>query len=168
MIEFHLRHGAQALAVPMHAGKSVSLTDEERRTLIKFAVECAGKRAPVIAHVSDAGTGIAAALARAAQDAGAAAIVATTPYYWTPPPAMVLQHFVQIGAAVDIPFFVLNAPEDMAGSKINADLALKLIEQAAEFRWCRGFEPRLAIHDRAVDRRCARAARLSRCWPATN
>jgi 4-hydroxy-tetrahydrodipicolinate synthase len=133
MIEFHLRHGAQALAVPMHAGESVSLTDEERRTLIRFAVECTGKRAPVVGHVSDAGTGIAAALARTAQDAGAAAIVATTPYYWTPPPAMVLQHFAEIGAAVDIPFFVLNAPEDMAGSKINTDLALKLIERRPNF-----------------------------------
>jgi 4-hydroxy-tetrahydrodipicolinate synthase len=133
MLEFHLRHGAQALAVPMHAGESVSLTDDERRTLIKFAVECAGKRAPVIAHVSDSGTGIAAALARAAQEAGAAAIVATTPYYWTPPPAMVLQHFAEIGSAVEIPFFVLNAPEEMAGSKINADLALKLIEKRPNF-----------------------------------
>lgn len=133
MIEFHLRHGAQALAVPMHVGESVSLTDEERRALIKFAVDCVNKRAPVIAHVSDAGTGIAAALARAAQDAGAAAIIATTPYYWTPPPAMVLEHFVQIGAAVDIPFLVFNAPEDMAGSRINAALALKLIERRPNF-----------------------------------
>ena len=133
MIDFHLRNGADALAVPMHAGESVSLTDDERRTLIEFAVERAGKRVPVIAHVSDAGTGIAAALARHAQAAGAAAIVATTPYYWTPPPAMLLEHFLQIGAAVDIPFFVLNAPEDMAGSKINADLALKLIAKLANF-----------------------------------
>ena len=133
MIEFHLRHGAQALAVPMHVGESVSLTDEERRAQIKFAVDCTAKRAPVIAHVSDAGTGIAAALARAAQDAGAAAIIATTPYYWTPPPAMILEHFAQIGAAVDIPFFVFNAPEDMAGSRINAALAVKLIERRSNF-----------------------------------
>src|ERR1700728_4652270 len=133
MIDFHLRHGAQSLAVPMHCGESVSLTDEERRALIAFAVERAGKRAPVIAHVSDAGTGIAAALARFAQNAGAAAIVATTPYYWTPPPMMVLEHFSQIGAAVDIPFFVLNAPDDMAGSKISADLALKLIDKLPNF-----------------------------------
>jgi 4-hydroxy-tetrahydrodipicolinate synthase len=46
---------------------------------------------------------------------------------------MVLQHFVEIGSAVDIPFFVLNAPEDMAGSKIRADLALKLIERRPNF-----------------------------------
>jgi 4-hydroxy-tetrahydrodipicolinate synthase len=133
MIDFHLRHGADALAVPMHAGESVSLTDPERRKLIAFAVECAAKRVPVIAHVSDAGTGIAAALARHAQSVGAAAIVATTPYYWTPPPAMILEHFFQIGAAVDIPLLVLNVPDDMAGSKINAALALKLIGKLANF-----------------------------------
>jgi dihydrodipicolinate synthase/N-acetylneuraminate lyase len=132
-IEFHLRHGAQALAVPMHAGESVSLTDAERRQLITFAVERAEKRVPIVAHVSDAGTGIAAGLARHAQAAGAAAIVATTPYYWTPPPAMLLEHFSQIGTAVDIPFFVLNAPEDMAGVKINTDLAMKLIAKRPNF-----------------------------------
>ena len=132
-IDFHLRHGAEALAVQMHAGESVSLTDAEKRRLIAFAVEQAGKRAPIIAHVSDAGTGIAASLATHAQAAGASAIVATTPYYWTPPPAMVLEHFFQIGAAVDVPFFVLNAPDDMAGGKINADLALKLIARLPNF-----------------------------------
>jgi 4-hydroxy-tetrahydrodipicolinate synthase len=132
-IDFHLHHGAQSIAVPMHAGESVSLTDAERRSLITFAVERADKRAPVIAHVSDAGTGIAAALAKHAQAAGATAIIATTPYYWTPPPAMILEHFFQIAAAVDIPFFVLNAPDDMAGSKINTDLALKLIAKRSNF-----------------------------------
>ncbi|HEY2531247.1 MAG TPA: dihydrodipicolinate synthase family protein [Xanthobacteraceae bacterium] len=132
-IDFHLQHGADSLAVPMHAGESVSLSDEERRRLIAFAVGCAAGRAPIVAHVSDAGTGIAAALARHAQTSGAAAIVATTPYYWTPPPAMILQHFVQIGSAIDIPFFVLNAPDDMAGSKISADLALKLMTKLPNF-----------------------------------
>jgi len=129
MLDFHLRHGADALAVPMHAGESVSLPDEEKRALIRFVVERAGSRAPVIAHVSDAGTGIAAALASFAQDAGAAAVIATTPYYWTTTPAMIVEHFAQIGSAVTLPFFVFNAPGDMAGSKINTALALKLAER---------------------------------------
>lgn len=133
MLDFHLRHGADALAVPMHVGESISLPDEEKRALIRFAVERAGACVPVIAHVSDAGTGIAAALARFAQNTGAAAIIATTPYYWTPPPAMIVEHFFQIGSAVTIPFFALNAPDDMAGSKINAALALKLVERLPNF-----------------------------------
>jgi 4-hydroxy-tetrahydrodipicolinate synthase len=88
---------------------------------------------PVVAHVSEAGSALAAALARHAEAAGAAAIVATTPYYWTPPPAMVLEHFAIIGGAVKIPLFVHNAPDDMAGSKVTAELMIKLIGRLDNF-----------------------------------
>src|SRR5262245_21839329 len=75
LIDFHLRHGADALAVPMHAGESVSLSEDEKRALIAFAIARVQATRPVIAHVSNAGTAIAAALARAAEHAGAAAIL---------------------------------------------------------------------------------------------
>ncbi|HEY2135471.1 MAG TPA: dihydrodipicolinate synthase family protein [Xanthobacteraceae bacterium] len=131
LIDFHQRHGADALALPMHAAESVSLPDTEKRAVIAFAVKHA--KVPVIAHVSEAGTAIAADLARHAEAAGAAAIVATTPYYWTPPPAMVLEHFALIGAAVKIPLFVHNAPDDMAGSRVSADMMVKLIGRLENF-----------------------------------
>lgn len=133
LIEFHLKHGAESLALPMHAGESVSLTDAERRTLLEFAIKQVKGRVPVIAHVSDSGTAIAAERARHAEQAGAAAIVATPPYYWTPPPAMLLEHFATIGAAVRIPFFVYNSPEEMGGVKMTTELALKLIGQQPNF-----------------------------------
>jgi 4-hydroxy-tetrahydrodipicolinate synthase len=133
LLTFHIRHGAEALALLMHAAESVSLAEDEKRSVLAFAVkECDGQ-VPIIAHVSNSGTAIAATLARDAEDIGVAAIVATTPYYWTPPPAMVLEHFTQIGAAVRLPFFVLNAPEDMAGSKVSSDLMLKLIARLDNF-----------------------------------
>src|SRR5215470_8202808 len=97
MIDFHLRNGADALALPMHAGESVSLSEDEKRRVLAFAIARA-KGVPVIAHVSNAGSAIAAALARDAERSGATAIVATTPYYWTPPPAMLLEHFCAIGS----------------------------------------------------------------------
>lgn len=133
LIEFHLRNGADALALPMHAGESVSLTDGERRELLKFAIGRVKGRAPVLAHASDSGTGIAAAFARYAEQAGAAAVVSTTPYYWTPPPAMVLEHFAQIGSAVRIPFFVYHAPDEMAGTRVSAELCLKLMDRLPNF-----------------------------------
>jgi len=133
LIEFHIANGADTLALPMHAGESVSLPDSERRSLLEFALERVQGRQPVIAHVSETGTGIAVALARHAEAAGASAIVATTPYYWTPPPAMVLEHFAQIGAAVKIPFFLYNAPEEMQGTKVNAELCRKLIDKLPNF-----------------------------------
>jgi 4-hydroxy-tetrahydrodipicolinate synthase len=133
LIEFHLRHGAESLALPMHAGESVSLTDEERRTLLEFAIRQTKGRVPVIAHVSDSGSAIAVARARHAEQAGAAAIVATPPYYWTPPPAMLLEHFAMIGSAVRLPFFVYNVPDEMGGVKMTTDLALKLLGRLDNF-----------------------------------
>ena len=133
LIEFHLRSGADSLALPMHAGESVSLSDEERKTLLEFAIERVKGRVPVIAHVSQSGTGMAAALARHAEQAGAAAVVAAVPYYWTPPPAMLLEHFAQIGSAARLPFFVYNAPEEMGGVKVTTELAMKLIERLDNF-----------------------------------
>ena len=133
LIDFHLREGAEALALPMHAAESVSLSDEEQRKLLQFALERLAGRAPVIAHVSDSGTAIAVARARHAQDMGAAAIVATTPYYWTPPPAMVLEHFAQIGSAIRLPFYVWYTPDDMPGMKIGVDLVMKLMSRLDNF-----------------------------------
>ena len=133
LIDFHLGHGAQSLALPMHAGESVSLTAAERRQLVEFAIVHVQGRAPVIVHVSEAGTGLAVALARHAQQAGAAAIVATTPYYWTPPAPMLVEHFYEIGTAVEIPIFVYNAPEEMQGTRVTADLCRTLIAKLPNF-----------------------------------
>ncbi len=133
VLEFHLRHGAQALALPMHTGESVSLSDAEQRKLVAFTIKAVKGRVPVIAHVSDAGTGIAADRARHAQDAGASAVVATTPYYWTPPPAMVLEHFAQIGSAVSIPFFVFYTPGELGATKLDTDLVMKLVDRLDNF-----------------------------------
>lgn len=129
LIDFHVTHGADSLALPMHAGESVSLTDGERRELLEFAVKRVRGRVPVIAHVSESGTAMAADLARHAERAGAAAIVAAPPYYWTPPAGMLIEHFAAIGAAVRLPFYVYNTPEELPGNKITTELMLKLMER---------------------------------------
>lgn len=130
LVDFHIANGAGALATPMHVGEAVSLPDAEKREVIAATIKAARGRVPVIAHASDSGTGLAAALARFAEQAGAVAVVSATPYYWTPPPHMLVEHFAQIAAAVKVPFFVHNAPDDMAGIKVNVDMMLKLIERA--------------------------------------
>lgn len=129
LLDFHLANGAESLALPTHIGESVSLSDREKLDVIAFAVEHVNGRVPVIAHVSQSGTALAVALARGAEAAGANAIVATTPYYWTPQPAMLLEHFLQIGGAVRVPFYLYNSPDEMGGTKITTDLTLKLIDK---------------------------------------
>jgi 4-hydroxy-tetrahydrodipicolinate synthase len=133
LIDFHLAHGAEALAVPMHVGESVSLSDAEQRRLLAFAIERVKGRVPVIVNVSDAGTAICVSRAVNAQRQGAAAVVMTTPYYWTPPPGMLLEHFAAVGAAVRLPFFVWFTPEEQPGPKVTTELVLKLVERLDNF-----------------------------------
>jgi 4-hydroxy-tetrahydrodipicolinate synthase len=134
LLEFHLKNGAEALAIQMHAGESVSLSDAEQRQMFDFTIKQVKGRVPVIAHVSDSGTAIAAARARYAEDAGAAAVIATSTYYWTPPAAMVLEHFAHIGSAVKIPYFMYYSPDEMGGKHhIGTDMVLTLIERLPNF-----------------------------------
>lgn len=133
LLEFHLKSGADALALPMPEGEDLSLTDPEQAQLLTFAIKQVKGRVPVIAHVSDAGTAIAVERARHAEKAGAAAIVSHPPYFWHPKPAMVLEHLVAIGSAIGLPFFVYNPPVESVGTHVTRDLALQLIERLKNF-----------------------------------
>jgi 4-hydroxy-tetrahydrodipicolinate synthase len=133
LLDFHIRHGAEGLALPMHAGESVSLSVGERQALLEFAVRHVDGRLPIIAHVSEAGTAIAASLAAHAKQAGAAALIAAVPYYWTPPQHMLVEHFAAVGTAGGLPFFVLNAPADMADVEFAATSVVALIDNLRGF-----------------------------------
>jgi 4-hydroxy-tetrahydrodipicolinate synthase len=133
LLEFHLRHGADAIAVPMPEAEDMSLTDGEQGALLRFAVERVKGRVPVIAHVSDAGTAIAVARAQAAQKAGAAAIVSHPPYFWHPKPAMVVEHLVRIGSSIDLPFFAYNPPVETAGTSLSTEIVLQTLERLPSF-----------------------------------
>jgi 4-hydroxy-tetrahydrodipicolinate synthase len=133
IIEFHLRNGADALALPTPEGEDMSLTDEEQRKVVEFAIAQVKGRVPVIAHVSDAGTAIAVARARHAEKAGAAAIVSHPPYFWHPKPSMILEHLVEIGSAVKVPFFAYNPPVESVGTHMSTELTLQLIDRLENF-----------------------------------
>jgi len=129
VIEFHLKNGAEALALPMPEGEDMSLRDSELREVLEFAIKQVKGRVPVIAHVSDAGTSIAVERALHAEKAGAAAIVSHPPYFWHPKPAMVVEHLVRIGSAVKLPFFIFNPPVESVGTTLSTEIVLQLVER---------------------------------------
>jgi 4-hydroxy-tetrahydrodipicolinate synthase len=129
MLEFHLRNGADSLALLMPEGEDMSLTDAEQREVLEFAIACVKGRVPVIAHVSDAGTSIAVNRAIHAEKAGASGIVSHPPYFWHPKPSMVTEHLVSIGKAVKLPFFIVNPPIESVGTTLSTDIVLQVIER---------------------------------------
>ena len=133
LLEFHLRNGADAIGVPLPEGEDMSLKDDEQTKLLEFTIAQVKGRVPVIAHVSDAGTSIAVARAKAAEKAGAAAIVSHPPYFWHPKASMIVEHLVRIGSAVGVPFFAYNPPVESAGTALSTEIVLQTLERLKNF-----------------------------------
>jgi len=133
LINLHLQHGAEGLAIPTHTGESVSLTVDERQALLDYVIKQVGGRVPVIANVSEAGTSIAASLAAHARQAGASALIASVPYYWKPPQSMLVEHFATIGASGALPFFVYNSPDEMGEMEVTSKSVIELLGRLPNF-----------------------------------
>ena len=129
LIEFHLRNGADALALPMPTGEDMSLTDGELRKVLEFAVKQVKGRVPVLAHVNDAGTEIAVDRAKHAEKTGAAALVSHPPYFWHPKASMVAEHIVRVGSATRLPFFVCSPPVEDVGTPLTTEIVLQALER---------------------------------------
>jgi 4-hydroxy-tetrahydrodipicolinate synthase len=129
VLEFHLRNGADALAVNMPQGEDMSLRDGELRQVLEFALKQVNGRVPVIAHVNDAGTAIAVDRARHAERAGAAAIASHPPYFWHPKSEMIVEHLVSVGSATRLPFLVCTPPVEDVGADLTSELLIKVLER---------------------------------------
>ena len=158
LLDFHIRNGADAIALPMPEGEDLSLTDTEQRALIEFAVKQVKGRVPVIAHVSDAGTMIAVERARHAEKAGVDAIVSHPPYFWHPKPAMVVEHIVSIGSAVGLPFFVCTPPVENVGTHLTADMFMQLVDRLGNLRGIVDAEMDFVFMEEIMGERKARRA----------
>ena len=90
-------------------GESSTLSIEEHDKVIRFVVEHAGGRVPVIAGAGSNSTREAVARTRSARSAGADAVLHVLPYYNRPTPDGILEHFRQV-AAEGLPVVVYNIP----------------------------------------------------------
>ena len=110
LIEFHIEQKSDGLVVVGTTGESPTVTVAEHVELIRFAVEHAKGRIPVIAGTGANSTHEAIALTKAAKEAGAQACLSVVPYYNKPTQEGLYQHFKTIAEAVDIPVILYNVP----------------------------------------------------------
>jgi 4-hydroxy-tetrahydrodipicolinate synthase len=133
MVDFHIRHGAPAIAWPHHKAESLNLTIEERKRGAEAAVRSAAGRVPVSIFVSALSMEDTLDLARHAQKAGASAILVITPYFWKPTADAIYDYVVEIGSSIDLPLLTYNSPGYLAGIEFTADLTRRLIERLPNF-----------------------------------
>jgi 4-hydroxy-tetrahydrodipicolinate synthase len=130
--DFQIRHGADAIGLPLHTAESLNLSMHEREQVVQRAVKACAGRVPVLAHVSMPGTGQVIELARRAEAAGASAVIVVTPYHWRPSPAELLAHFTAVAGAVTISVLGYNFPGRL-GVALTPDLLEELIDRCQNF-----------------------------------
>ena len=110
LIDWQIESGIDALVIAGTTGEGSTLTDEEHRAAIRYAVERAAGRVPVIAGTGSNDTDYAISLSRYACEAGADALLVVTPYYNKATQKGLIAMFTAIADAVTKPIILYNVP----------------------------------------------------------
>jgi 4-hydroxy-tetrahydrodipicolinate synthase len=110
LVEFHVEAGTSAIVAVGTTGESATLDEAEHCEVIRWVVELAAGRIPVIAGTGANSTTEAIALTKCAQGAGADAALLVTPYYNKPTQEGLYLHHKAVAEAVDIPQILYNVP----------------------------------------------------------
>ena len=110
LIDWQIAEGIDGIVVCGTTGEASTLTDEEHRDAIKFAVDHVAGRVPVIAGTGSNDTDYAIELTRFACEAGADAVLLVTPYYNKATQKGLIASFTAIADASTKPVILYNVP----------------------------------------------------------
>lgn len=109
-IEFQISQGTDALLACGTTGEPSTMTQQEKRDVIRFTVEQAKGRLPVIAGVGGNNTAEVVRASKEAEELGVDALLAVNPYYNKTNARGLIEHYRTISDAVSIPIIVYNVP----------------------------------------------------------
>ncbi len=110
MIEFQIQNSTDAIIICGTTGESSTLTDEEHRAAISYAVEKVAGRVPVIAGTGSNDTDYAIDLSKFACSAGVDGLLLVTPYYNKATPKGLIRSFSAVADACTKPCILYNVP----------------------------------------------------------
>ena len=110
LIDWQINEGIDAIVVCGTTGEASTLTDEEHRDAIAFAVKQVAGRVPVIAGTGSNDTAYAIDLTRFACEAGVDGILLVTPYYNKATQKGLIQSFLAVADISTKPIILYNVP----------------------------------------------------------
>ena len=110
LLNWQIEEGIDALVIAGTSGEGSTLTDEEHREVLKFAVEVVGGRVPVIAGTGSNDTAYAIELTKFACEIGCDAMLVVTPYYNKATQKGLIKMFNAIADASTKPIILYNVP----------------------------------------------------------
>ena len=110
LVEWHIKNKTDAIIVCGTTGESSTMTDEERKSTIKFVVDKVNKRIPVIAGSGSNNTAYSIELSKYCQEVGVDGLLIVTPYYNKATQDGLIKHYTTIANSVDLPIILYNVP----------------------------------------------------------
>ena len=109
-IEFQIKEGVDAIIVCGTTGESATMSTDEKKQAIKFAVDTVKKRIPVIAGTGSNSTKTAIEMSKYAESVGADGLLLVTPYYNKTTQEGLIAHFKAIASSTSLPIIVYSVP----------------------------------------------------------
>lgn len=110
LLKYHIDNKTDAIIICGTTGESATLSDTEKKEVIKFAIEKINKRIPVIAGTGSNDTRHSIELSKYAESVGADGLLLVTPYYNKATQKGLIEHYKAIANSVNIPVILYNVP----------------------------------------------------------
>lgn len=110
LIDFQLEKGTDGIVPCGCTGEAATLSHDEQKKIITYAVERVAGRVPVIAGTGSNNTVEAIHLTKHARDVGADGALLITPYYNKPTHEGLVAHYTKVAQAAEIPIVLYNVP----------------------------------------------------------
>lgn len=125
LIEDQIKNNIDAIIVCGTTGESATMSKEEKKELIKYAINKINKRTKVVIGTGSNNTINAIEMSKFAEEAGADALLVVTPYYNKTTQAGLIAHYKAIAKSVNIPIIMYSVPS-RTGVNILPETCLEL------------------------------------------
>lgn len=110
MIEFQISEGTDSVIICGTTGEAATMSEDEKKEIIKFTVDVVNKRVPVIAGTGGNNTKKVIEMSKYAESVGVDALLIVTPYYNKTTQEGLIKHYEEIANSVRISIILYNVP----------------------------------------------------------
>jgi 4-hydroxy-tetrahydrodipicolinate synthase len=110
-------------------GESPTLNTDEVKVILEMIVQQVDGKVPIIAGTGSNNTANAIKMTQLAKEIGVDACLQVVPYYNKPTQAGLMEHFLSIANAVDLPIILYNVP-GRSGQALTTETILKLAQHS--------------------------------------
>lgn len=128
LVEFQIQNGVNYLVVQGTTGESVTLTDQEKISVLEFVIEINKERLPIVLGIGGNNTNSVIEQINQFSNYKIDGILSVSPYYNKPSQEGIYAHYKALSKASSLPIILYNVP-GRTSSNISPDTTLKLANE---------------------------------------